>query len=72
MQPHTDSLEPRSLVAYDAGFNQPCFYAPDLHSSFESLEYIFHISCYACVYIYIYQKSTVQLASVGLIQARPS
>ena len=54
MQPHTDSLEPRSLVAYDAGFNQPCFYAPDLHSSFESLEYIFRISCYACIYIYIY------------------
>ena len=34
MQPHAGSLDPRSLVAYNTGFNSLCFYTPDFHSSF--------------------------------------
>ena len=47
MLPHTGSLDPRSLVAYNAGFNSP--YLPFLPQTFilafESLEYIFRVSC---------------------------
>jgi len=51
MQPHTASLDPRSLVVYNPGFNPPCFMPQTFILAFESLEYFsckldcgFHVS----------------------------
>ena len=56
MQAHIGSLDPWSIVAYNAGFTLPCFYAPDFHSiAFESLEYIIHVSCQG-LYMMLYKN----------------
>ena len=45
MQPHTGSLDSISLVAYNTGFNQPCFHSLDFIIASDSLEYNFRMNC---------------------------